>query len=543
MTIIKGTHGRINGTEPTARGPRSVALPNQSFRYLTFDAANATYETLTEALLPRHDPETVIALLKDLGTAMIEATDHTAGNATIPPVYTYWGQFIDHDITAGTDRPGQQAMSRWTADILDTTFTPVEPKTVIGKDGIFNLRQPLLNLDSLYGGGPEDADTIAEQIFLKDVPGSGVASTDPRLALGTISGSPDIVPESYLPHPQLRDLPRRDNRAPRIGDERNDENTIVAQFHTAFLRFHNAVVDYLETKHGHTPSFAEAAQLVRWHYQWLIVNDYLRTVCMPQVVDELLAADTHFFTDGDVFMPLEFSVAAFRFGHSMVRATYDFNPTFPSAPFPLLFAFTGSGGLGGSAQLPNIWVIDWRRFVDKTDGNRRHFARKIDTNLAFPLSDLPSGGTGLVKHLAQRNLLRSYLLSVPTAQFVAKTRNVPLLPAAELAPNDKPALQDALAAENGLLKEHTPLWYYILREAEVAADGNHLGRLGSHLVAGTLISLLKADPDSYLNQGWTPAAASAVTNPEGPLTTIADLLQFAGVAAKIHKVFTPIIMA
>ncbi|HRW06368.1 MAG TPA: heme peroxidase family protein [Caldilineaceae bacterium] len=543
MTIIKGTHGRIGGAQPATRGPRSVLLPNQSFRYLTFDPDSVTAQTLNEALLPASDPATVIDLLQSLGAAMIESSDTTADNSTIPPIYTYWGQYIDHDITAGTDRPGSEAMSRWTADILDTAFEPVAPQEVTGKEGIFNLREPFLNLDSLYGGGPNDPATIDEQIFLKDVPGSGAASTDPRLALGTISGSASTVPDAHLPNPQQRDLPRRDDRSPRIGDERNDENTIVAQFHTAFLRFHNAVVASLEAKHGRTPTFDEAAQLVRWHYQWLIVNDYLRTICMPQVVDDLLAADTHFFSQqGEVFMPLEFSVAAFRFGHSMVRASYDFNANFSNAAFTNLFTFTGQGGLGGFTQLPDIWVIDWRRFVDKAEGNRRRFARKIDTNLALPLTNLPSAGSGLVKHLAQRNLLRSYLLSVPTAQFVARQQGLPILPATALVPTDKPAVQAALEAEHGLLKDRTPLWYYILREAEVHADGNRLGGLGSHLVAGTLISLLKADPDSYLNHGWSPTAESAVVNPEGPILTIADLLQFAGVAAKIHKLYTPIIM-
>jgi len=543
MSIIKGTHSRINGAQPTARGPRNVSRPNQSFRYLTFDPETISAQMLTEALLPAENPAAVIALLQELGTAMVETSDQSTDDSNIPPVYTYWGQFIDHDITAGTDRPGSEAMSRWTADILDTSFVPVAPMDVTGKEGIFNLRQPFLDLDSLYGGGPEDADTIAEGIFQKDLPGSGVSAADPRLAIGAISGSAAHVPDAHLPDSHLRDLPRRDDRSPRIGDERNDENTIVSQLHTAFLRFHNAVVDFLEAKTGTTPSFAQAAQLVRWHYQWLVVNDYLPTVCMPQVVDELLDADTHFFSQhGEAFMPLEFSIAAFRFGHSMVRAIYDFNHNFTAAHFGQLFTFTGGGGLGGSLQLPNIWVIDWRRFVDKTAGNRQRFARKVDTNLALPLTNLPSDGAGIVKHLAQRNLLRSYLLNLPTAQFVAKQLNLPVLPATALVPQNKPAIQAVLNAENGLLRDRTPLWYYILREAEVHSEGNRLGGLGSYLIAGTLISLLKADPDSYLNHHWSPTAENAVSNPDGPLLDIADLLQFAGVATKIHKVFTPIIM-
>ncbi|MEZ4727473.1 MAG: heme peroxidase family protein [Caldilineaceae bacterium] len=540
MPIIKGSHGCVRHAQATARGQRTVSLPNQSFGYLTFDPTTVTDSTLAEALLPADNPATIITLLKSLGSAMIEDTDHRAGNSTIPPIYTYWGQFIDHDITAGTDRPGTEAMSLWTTDILDTTFYPVAPQSVVGEGGIFNLRQPHLNLDSVYGGGPDDEATINEQIFCKDEPDAAVDSADPRLALGQNTGDAAAVPDADLPDPLLRDLPRRADKSPRIGDERNDENTIVAQLHTAFLRFHNAVVDFLEAKTGSTPTFADAAQLVRWHYQWLIVNDYLRTICLPQVVDEVLAADDHFFSArGELFMPLEFSVAAFRFGHSMVRASYDFNQIFSAAPFHLLFEFTGRGGLGGSAHLPSIWIIDWKRFIDKTSPHPQQFARKIDTNLAMPLIDLPGDGSDLARHLAQRNLLRGYLLSVPTAQFVASQLGVSLLSPAELVPADKPALETAFAAENGLLQAKTPLWYYILREAEVQTSGNSLGALGSHLVAGTLIGLLQADPTSYLNQGWSPTAENAVTNGEDPLLTIGDLLHFAGVAAKIHKVFLP----
>ena len=542
MSIIKGNHGRVYGTQPAVRAARSVSLPNQSFRYLTFEPTTVTRRQLAEALLPAENPATTIRLLGELGSAMIEDSDQREGNSTIPPIYTYWGQFIDHDITAGTDRPGADALSRWTADILDTTFEPVHPEAITGADGIFNLRQPRLDLDSLYGGGPDDEATIAEQIFRKDEADTTAEPSDPRLVLGQNSGGGDVA-DGHLPDPQLRDLPRRDDRSPRIGDARNDENTIVAQLHTAFLRFHNAVVDFMAAQSGSTPTFAAAAQLVRWHYQWLVVNDYLRTVCLPAVVDELLAAEHHFFSDRDeLFMPLEFSVAAFRFGHSMVRASYDFNRNFSPVSFDLLFAFTGNGGLGGSSQLPSSWVIDWKRFVDKASTDPERFARKIDTNLALPLTDLPGGGSGLIKHLAQRNLLRSYLLSVPTTQFVAEQLDVPLLAEDDLVPADKPALQMVFAAEDNLLKRKTPLWYYILREAEVQCGGNTLGELGSRIVAGTLIGLLRADPDSYLNHDWTPTAASAVTNAGKPLLGIADLLHFAGVAAPIHTIHIPVIM-
>lgn len=543
MPLIKGNHGKVRIAEQqeTTRG---LIHPNQSFGYLTFDADTVSASTLSEAMMPRDNPSLVINLLKDLGAAMIEESDHDSGNSSIPPLYTYWGQFIDHDITAGTDRPGVQAQSVWTTDILDAEFSPVEPQNVIGSEGIYNLRLPNLDLDSVYGDGPADSHTINEQIFLKDVPGSAAGINDPRLHLGQNSGSIHDAPHSDLPEPLRRDLPRHVDKSPRIGDERNDENTIVAQFHTAFLRFHNAVVDYLEGLQGSTPDFDEVAQLVRWHYQWLIVNDYLPTVCMPNVVDEIVASGDHFFSEREhLFMPLEFSVAGYRFGHSMVRANYDFNQNFSPTSFFNLFAFTGNGGFLGGESLPAIWIIDWERFTDKESNNPLRFARKIDTNLAMPLSNLPGGASALEKHLAQRNLLRGYLLSVPSAQFVADWLDVPMIAAEHLVSDDKPAIQAIFDSEGGMLKTHTPLWYYVLREAESQTGGNSLGELGSRLVAGTLISLLKADPDSYLNHGWTPSSETAVQVDGKPIDSIGRFLHFSGVAPalKDQKTFFPFV--
>lgn len=158
----------------------------------------------------------------------------------------------------------------------------------------------------------------------------------------------------------MRDLPRNDRIAV-IGDSRNDENLIVAQFHIAFLRFHNAVVDWVrknepENANDNKNLFVRAQNLVRWHYQWLVVNDFLKTLTANGTVDSILSDGLQFYDlrNGNLFMPLEFSVAAYRFGHSMVRAAYDYNRNFTDRPgaladatFELLFSFTGRGDLGG----------------------------------------------------------------------------------------------------------------------------------------------------------------------------------------------------
>jgi hypothetical protein len=269
----------------------------------------------------------------------------------------------------------------------------------------------------------------------------------------------------------------------------------------------------------------------------------------------LLGGNRHFGPrDGEVYMPLEFSVAAYRFGHSMVRGFYDYNRNFgrkdggpgiviPFASFRLIFAFTGSARLepfngGGTLTLPFNWVIEWNRFVDKGDSLPDHFARKIDTQLAPPLFDminqistgdenLPEQIKDLLKRLAVRNLLRGYQLALPTGQAVAGALGVTPLTEAELQRNNSEAVNGALV-EGGFLQA-TPLWFYVLKEAEVRANGNSLGEVGSRIVAETLIGQLRADPESYLNQdgGWSPEQGMLLPDGE-PMVTIKDLFRFAG---------------
>jgi len=497
------------------------------------------------AHLPADNPAGMVAALNALGDAMLEEPAQAGGelqptgNSTIPPVYTYWGQFIDHDLTANTDRDSE------VSDITKDGLAPLDPAFVVAN--LKNLRQPTLNLDSVYGDGPTfDAGSPTEAAGFYD----GVRFKIGPVATQDIPGA-RIPPEDDL----LRDLPRVGKLA-QIADARNDENLIVAQLHTAFLRFHNAAVDWVEAHEpasaGDAPRlFERARQLTRWHHQWLVVHDYLKTVARAGVADRiLLGGAKHYRPHGDrPFMPLEFSVAAYRFGHTMVRAAYDHNRNFgrpggllPRADFVLLFQFTGKGFpepfLGQADVLPSNWVIEWDRFVDKGSPLPDRFARKIDTVLAPPLSDMVNEGNAepdpmikaLLKNLARRNLLRGYLLSLPTGQGVAGEMGVAPLSGDELRQGNGAAVNQVLE-ENGLL-ERTPLWFYVLKEAEVRSNGNTLGELGSRIVCETIIGQLLHDPESYLNaqSGWDPS--EGVKLPGGdPVVTIADFIRFAGLPA------------
>ena len=504
------------------------------------------------------DSAAVTAALKRLGEAMAEPAPprgeelQPTGNSTIPPVYTYWGQFIDHDITANTDR--QNTVTDITVDDL----RPLEPEVVV-RD-LRNLRRPALELDSVYGDGPTfegGPETAAKDMY------DGI-----RLRLSEVAEGPGI-PGDHIPTlgDNLRDLPRdgdaqlpEDKTVALIGDGRNDENLIVAQLHVAFLRFHNAVLDWAQQEPGYGQGdqelFERVRDLVRWHYQWLVVHDYLKTVTLPGVVDKVLLGGNKLFQPryGEVYMPLEFSVAAYRFGHSMIRGFYDYNRNFgrknggpgaviPFAAFRFMFAFTGSArpepfNGGGTLTLPFNWVIEWGRFVDKGDSLPDHFARRIDTQLAPPLFDminqiseenegLPEQVKDILKRLAVRNLLRGYQLALPTGQAVADALGVTRLTSDELRRGNSDAVNAALA-DGGFL-EATPLWFYVLKEAEVRANGNSLGEVGSRIVVETLVGQLRADPGSYLNQdgGWSPEQGALLDDDE-PIVTIKDLFRFAG---------------
>lgn len=508
-----------------------------------------------DALLPADDTAAVVDALNRLGDAMVEQPAspgdelQAADNSTIPTVYTYWGQFIDHDLTANTDRDTA------VFNITRPDLAPLAPDTIVVQ--LRNLRQPTLNLDSVYGDGPTFAGqpkTVARSFY-----------NGSRFKIGHIATTSDVQGVRIPPvHDLKRDLPRRNFKA-QIADSRNDENLIIAQLHTVFLRFHNELVERLDDAEFPTDQakFERAQQLMRWHYQWLVVNDYLRTVTLAGMVDKvLLAGPRHYPPSGEPFMPLEFSVAAFRFGHTMVRGTYDHcrnfgrageavppaqpnTPLLPHASFQQLFAFTGNGHPkpfpfpGTTKHLPSNWCIEWDRFVDKGSPIADHFARKIDTVLAPPLRDMVNEGndpslpvqvTRILKRLARRNLLRGYLLSIPTGQSVAGAIGVEPLSASELQQGNSIALNEILA-ESGFL-QRTPLWFYVLKEAEVRANGNSLGELGSRIVCETIIGQLRRDPDSFLNQpgGWDPTKGMLLDNGD-PIVTIGDFIRFAGLPA------------
>jgi hypothetical protein len=453
-------------------------------------------------------------------------------NLEISAGYTYLGQFIDHDIT----------------------FDPVSSLDRFNDpDALQDFRTPRLDLDSLYGSGPDD------QPFLYESDGA-------HLLLGK---DKDFIPRRG----KRPDLPRN-NAKPRralIGDKRNDENVIVSQLHTLFLRFHNAVLNRVsgrgKVKPGH---FEEALQIVRWHYQWIVLHDFLKTVLSDKTYRKVIIEPgevpkiQYYEPKGRyAFIPVEFSVAAYRFGHSMVRPSYALNKEHTSAKPPIqklgnkmaefnripIFSSLDPesnpyANLDGFREIPNGFAIDWHFFFDGVppDGTPPAGAKlpqpsyKLDTLLSDPLTDLPDHQDQPKprRSLAVLNLLRGWRLGLPSGQAVARRLGLEPLNDRQLFDYEgdddrKRDRQAVLNGHGGVFKENAPLWFYILREAEVEGKSAHLGSVGGTIVAEVLAGLILHDRHSFLSQWpkWKPTLA-----PNGSGTfTMADLVNFTNQAS------------
>jgi hypothetical protein len=260
------------------------------------------------------------------------------------------------------------------------------------------------------------------------------------------------------------------------------------------LRLHNRVVDVLVLAGFTGDIFVEAKRIVTHHYQWAVVHDFLGRICGTAAVTNAMSSVTA--PIGSAFrMPVEFAVAAYRFGHSQIRDTYWVNFNFPSASLGQVFDFIRKPLI----PVLSNWVVDFNAFFDTgfpVPVNNK--ARRIDSVLANGLEHLP-GLAGMMAILAQRNLRRGLALGLPSGQGVANFFGIPPLSAAQIESGLPPNETAVLNANGKLLLKKTPLWYYVLRESMVLRGGDQLGPVGGRIVAETFVRMLKRDATSYLN--------------------------------------------
>lgn len=528
------------------------------FGYMFPDAARSS------KCLIREDAKTIENLLL-LGDAMAEPSGENGGfDSNIPAIFTYLGQFIDHDITARTDREDDTVKNViLSKDGSPAKISPKSPDVITQK--LKNGRRPFFDLDSVYGDGAslikstsntEGSVSVADSLFEDD---------EYRFKVTPLMDAP----EGSLKH----DL-YREGREALIADERNDENLNLSQLHCAFLLAHNKLYDLFKVAGlSSVEAYLEARQRLRWAYQYIVVNDYLKQLCHPAIVSECLKYGPRYFGAGtgetEMFMPLEFSVAGFRIGHSMVRPEYKLNSESGELPSKQECPFVFNGKLDvmnilATNQKPDITkprsknvdllkkgesehfainpitAIVWSGFTHIDDNIEPQKARKIDPLLSEGLQDMPTitdfeKGT-VARHLAKRNLLRSFLLSIPTGQALCQAIGVKAISPSQIAQSlsDSENLLDALARGDFLTR--TPLWAYLLIEGRIHANGEHLGMLGSTLMTETLVGMLKADPNSYWNQrvsanddiiGFNGITLYQDEEASYTISTIGDLIKFA----------------
>jgi Animal haem peroxidase len=462
---------------------------------------------------------------KDIPKLLIVDANLNLENVNNPELtagITFLGQFLDHDMTF---------------DPTSSLERQQDPETIA------NFRTPTLALDNLYGAGPNASPHLYDQSI-----DHGMTS----FLIELIEGSEAISADGQKRY----DLPRNSQMVALIGDPRNDENLIVSQLHLAFLRFHNEVVKRVKQETGlQNPMeiFAEAQRWVRWHYQWIIVHEFLPKTVGKAMVEDILTNGRKFYKWRNLpFIPVEFAVSAYRFGHSQVRPSYRANfgrvPSDVNQHFFALFLDEGRVPTDGDPKSPEPSdkdpndlrggkraarrFIDWQTFFDFEGDTTLPPAqkkvrpnKKIDLKLSTALFDLPGAPGTEPQSLAQRNLLRHLTFKLPSGQSVAKAMGVTPLTSAQLA-DLKPYGLDT----------RTPLWFYVLKEAELlgvgeqGSGGARLGPVGGRIVGEVFIGLLQGDSLSYLRQDplWVPNLANSSGKFE-----MTDLLKFAGVVINL----------
>ena len=264
-----------------------------------------------------------------------DSPDSLADTAAGWPIF---GQFVAHDITA--DR-----------SILRSHANTAE---------LHNARSPQLNLECLYGDGP----TGHPFLYQRDDPAKFLLGLD------------------------RANVQRNAEGIAVIGDPRNDSHMLISQLHLAMLKSHNVFVDEARLAGAANDRvFDEAARELRWHYQWIVLNEFLPTLVAPMLAEQVLREGPRWFRPGQGgFIPLEFADAAYRYGHSQIRHRYQLNlQTDPVPLFPDLLGFRA---------VPRERTVDWTLFFDRPGVTSAQRAKKIDGKLVRALIGLLVAVTG-----------------------------------------------------------------------------------------------------------------------------------------------------
>ncbi len=464
----------------------------KNFRYENNTMQNFGYKQIFKAGEPvRHAPQDLDELAKFMA---IREPSVEIPDSKIPAGYTYLAQFIDHDISS--DSKG------------DRSNPQHQPIGEINVGDIVNERSPFFDLDTIYGyEEPFNKGELARRFLMKE---GSFAQLKLRETFGEGLGKNSNLKRSYP-----NDLPRDSgNLQAQIVDKRNDSHLLIAQIQVAFMKFHNAVVKYLGDENSKA-MFETAREITIRHYQYIVLTDFLPRIVkksvLTTVLKEVLENRNKLYqaTRDNMYMPLEFSVAAYRTGHSLIRNSYNVNRIFKfdrQVFINGLFKLTGrGGGLFARGGLPSIWTIDWNLFFDLDNSNERpefNVTKQIDTKLSSFLDDLLKTPFHIINSLAALDLMRGRALGLPTGQEVAAI--VAEKTGAKILDSER---FDCKVPENlrNAFSDKTPLWFYLLAEAELEAElginpeTDKLGEVGSRIVAESFLKLIKETSPSILD--------------------------------------------
>jgi hypothetical protein len=408
------------------------------------------------------DPQVLHALGREGGACDIR-NSRRGESTSVPAGWPVFGQFIAHDITA--DR------------------SPVTHQN--DEMQLLNFRSARLDLESIYGDGPVGS----PYLFSREDPA--------KLLLGlNEQGRPE-------------DLPRNEEGIALAGDPRQDSHLLISQMHVAVLKAHNRLVDMLrEEGIPEMDLFTESRRALTWHYQWTVLFDFLPMAIGKQRSLQLLDKGPRYFQPrGAISIPFEFADAAYRYGHSQMRQTYRVQRGGDELTiFPDLIGFR---------PVPSDRVVDWSLLFDLDNERPAVRARPIDGCLPDALLNLPGAITGALDDqdygsLAVRDLQRGVATGLPSGEAIARLVG------------EEPLDPEQIGLGEFGWSGETPLWYYLLKEAEVREDGERLGPLGSLIVGEVLLGIVDGDPESFrtVDPSWRPTLPSR--NPDR--FTLADLL-------------------
>ncbi len=407
----------------------------------------------------RVDEEALHALGRPGGPCDVGVDFGDDADSAVAAVWPFFGQFVAHDITA--DR------------------SPLTHRLEPGQ--IRNFRTPRANLEGVYGAGPVGSPYLYE----RDDPA--------KLLLG----------------PGGHDVPRNHEGIALVGDPRNDVHLFVNQLQLAFIGLHNRLVDRLrEDGTAEADVLEEARRSATWHYQHVILREFVPSLIGAPLAEELRQGQDPLYRPADEpYIPFEFADAAFRYGHSQIRQRYLVNPGFGPCPvFPDLMGF---------GPVAEEHRVDWPLHVDVPGHPPAQRAKRIDGRLPASLINLPTAVSGERQgsdyaSLANRDLQRGQAVGLASGEAVARALGLEPLSAEQVG-----------LAEHGWTAE-TPLWLYVLKEAEALHGGDRLGPVGGRIVGEVLIGLIDADPQSFRarDPGWTPTLDGHVPGRFG----LADIL-------------------